>query len=119
MGMDPEIRAAIDKLKLQYEDALETRRRADARVSQLHAAIAALEAATAEEPLVFTGSLADACRTVLKAATKPMSPTEVRDGVKALGFQLSTLAHSNPRRPSTGVLNASVGSANAAPPLRP
>ena len=113
MNPDPEIVTVIEKLKLQYEDALETCRRADARATQLKAAITALEAASAEEPLVFTGSLADACRIVLRGTTQPMSPTEVRDGVKGIGFHLSSLKHDNPMASIHSVLKRLVESGDA------
>lgn len=110
MNPDPEIVAVLEKLKLQYEDALETRRRADARATQLKAAITALEAASAEEPLVFTGTLADACRVVLRGTTQPMSPLEVRDAVKGIGFHLSTIKHDNPMASIHSVLKRLVDS---------
>ena len=113
MTPDPEIVAVLEKLKLQYEDALETRRRADARATQLKAAITALEAASAEEPLVFTGTLADACRVVLRGTTQPMSPLEVRDAVKGIGFPLSTIKHDNPMASIHSVLKRLVESGDA------
>jgi hypothetical protein len=59
--------------------------------------LTALNAAQNPEPLKYEGTLADACRVVLKSATVPLAPTEVRDGVLSIGFELSTaIKHDNP-----------------------
>lgn len=111
--VDPSIAEILSKLKLLYEEALETRRRSEIRVATLHAAITALEAAGATEPLHFSGTLADACRLVLRTSNKSLSPTEVRDGVVGLGFSLSSLKHDNPMASIHSVLKRLVDANDA------
>lgn len=110
---DEQVAAVLEKFRLEYDELTELRRRVDARLAQLHAAITAITAAENREPLKFDGSLSDACRMVLKGATKPMAPTEVRDGVVAIGFQLSSLSHSNTMASIHSVLKRFVDSGDA------
>jgi hypothetical protein len=110
---DEQVAALLERYKLEYDELTELRRRVDARLAQLHTAITAVTAAANREPLRFEGTLADACRIVLKSATKPMAPTEVRDGVVGLGFQLSTIQHDNPMASIHAVLKRFADSGDA------
>ena len=70
---------------------------AEVRLSRVRAARAAfaLLASPEAEPGEFLGKMADGCRTVLKqSAGSSLSPLEVRDRLKVLGYDLST--HKNP-----------------------
>src|SRR5689334_12603478 len=94
MSDDPVIRAAIDALNRQEESILEEFQKLQARLAQARTAKAALLALENEEPLEFDGKLADACRVVLKSiGNRSLSPTEVRDAVKALGYDMTKHAN--------------------------
>jgi hypothetical protein len=57
-----------------------------------------------DEPVVFAGKLADACRNVLKRHRGSLSPKEVRNHVRALGYDLSV--HPNEMAAIHGVLKS-------------
>ena len=96
-------------LQREYDRTVEVRTKADARLTQLHAAITALTAlATDEPPPPFKGSLADACRRVLRGNDGAMSPTAVRDGVISAGYPIAK--HKNPMAAVHAVLKRLVES---------
>ena len=98
-------------LRQHYDEATDERRKVDARLTKIQAAITALTALESGEAATFTGSLADACRAVLKGNTTYMSPTEVRDGVVALGYLMAQ--HKNPMASIHSVLKRLEQSGNA------
>jgi len=107
------IPAAIAELRQKYDQEDEKRRKAEAAMAQYAAAIALLSGLeTPIEPVAFDGTLADACRIVLKNSTKPLSPTDVRDGIVALGYDLT--GKTNPMASIHSVLNRLFNSENVA-----
>src|SRR5579872_2394249 len=73
------------------------------RLQQVRTARMALVALVREEPVEFDGKLIDACRVVLlERQGKALSPTEVRDRVKRLGYDFS--GHPNEMAAVHGVL---------------
>jgi hypothetical protein len=81
---------AIAELRRKFEEEAEIHRKSGERMAQYSAAITVLSGLeTPIEPVKFEGTLADACRTVLQTTMKPMSPMDVRDGIVALGYDLS------------------------------
>src|SRR5688572_1749573 len=81
----------IAELEERERTLLETRPRIDAEIGQVRTACAALKALEADEPASFDGKLSDAVRAVLKVnqATRSLAPTDVRDAVRALGYDFS------------------------------
>jgi hypothetical protein len=73
------------------------------RLAQVQSARDVLLALRSEDPTEFSGKLVDACRAVLRRrAGHSFSPTEIRDAVKALGYDFSQ--HGNPMAAVHGVL---------------
>src|SRR5213592_3832416 len=72
----------------EYEEAAQQRAELDKRLSHLHETIGALTRLCGYTPTVSWG-LTDACRVVLARAERPMSALDVRDRLKAIGFDLS------------------------------
>ena len=95
MAMDHDsLKATLVALAKEYEDGVEESHKGARKAERAAAAIKAILALATDEPLRFDGSLADACRTVLKSTTKSMTPVETRDAIAALGYDLSQ--HPNP-----------------------
>ena len=87
---DKAIDEAIAALDAQETSILDEFPRLEVRLSQIRTAKAALLALKNEEPAEFDGSLADACRLVLQSiGRKSLHPTEVRDAVRALGYDIT------------------------------
>lgn len=84
----------LQKLMAAYDAADAAERAAAQEKARIHAAIKATYAMVTDEPLKFTGTLADACRVVLQEANGPLTPVQVRDGVINLQYNLSR--HQNP-----------------------
>jgi hypothetical protein len=90
--LDPE---EVQKMiaKLVAEDAAHeaTIQHLAAQRVSLQAAIASLSTVLAgpETVVEFDGKLAEACRVVLQKSGKPLTPIEVRDGVKSIGYDLT------------------------------
>lgn len=77
-------------LAAEEETLTDVIKKADVRLARVRAARASLLALTDEEPPEFDGGLADACRTILKSnANRSMSPLEVRDALKGIGYDAS------------------------------
>lgn len=89
MQLDANVQAMIDALTAEDAAIDETMQLLAAKRERIKAALAPLR--TLLEPLEpeFDGGLAEACRQVLKKSSKPMSPLEVRDGLKTLGYDLN------------------------------
>jgi hypothetical protein len=81
-------RRALEAAIKEYETLGEERQRIDKRLSELAHTISTLSRLLGFTPTVSWG-LTDACRVVLRNAGKPMTPTEVRDRLRAIGFDLS------------------------------
>src|SRR5229473_3559007 len=79
---------ALDAAVREYEDLGRQRAVLDARLTQLAQSIGTLCKLCGLVPAMPWG-LTDACRTVLRNAAIPMSPTEVRDRLFGIGFDLS------------------------------
>jgi hypothetical protein len=87
---DTKIQDTIRALEEQEAAIADEFQRLEARLAQVRTAKAALIALESDEPMEFDGNLADACRRVLQAAgRRSLSPTEVRDAVKALGYDIT------------------------------
>jgi hypothetical protein len=86
--MSDEYRQALDAACREYEELGRQRAAVDARLTQLAQSIGTLMKLCGFVPTVPWG-LTDACRTVLRNAGIPMSPTEVRDRLSAIGVDLS------------------------------
>ena len=83
-----EYRGALEKAIVEYEQLGEERRRIDDRLAQLAQTIGTLTRLIGLAPTVPFG-LTDACRLVYRNAGIPLSPTEVRERLRAIGFDLS------------------------------
>src|SRR5262249_21981024 len=83
-----EYRTALEKAIAEYEQLGEERRRIDDRLAQLTQTITTLSRLVGLEPTIPFG-LTDACRLVYRNAGIPLSPTEVRERLRAIGFDLS------------------------------
>jgi hypothetical protein len=86
--MSDEYRAALDVACREYEELGRQRAVIDARLTQLTQSIGTLIKLCGFVPTIPWG-LTDACRAILRNAGVPMSPTEVRDRLAAIGFDLS------------------------------
>jgi hypothetical protein len=86
--MSDEYRQALDAACREYEELGRQRAELDARLTQLTQSIGTLMKLCGFVPTIPWG-LTDACRTVLRNAGIPMSPTEVRDRLSAIGVDLS------------------------------
>ena len=92
--MAPEdYRKALDAAIREYEQLGAQRREIDDRLTQLAQTIGTLNRLCGFVSNVPWG-LTDACRVVLKNAGKPMTPTDVRDRLEAIGVDLSKYTHS-------------------------
>jgi hypothetical protein len=87
-----EYRDALDKAIAEYERLGEERRRIDDRLAQLTQTIGTLSRLIGLEPTIPFG-LTDACRLVYRNAGIPLSPTEVRSRLRAIGFDLSNYSN--------------------------
>jgi hypothetical protein len=85
-------RGALDKAIAEYERLGEERRRIDDRLAQLTQTITTLSRLVGLEPTIPFG-LTDACRLVYRNAGIPLSPTEVRERLRAIGFDLSNYSN--------------------------
>jgi hypothetical protein len=81
-------RRALDAACREYEELGRQRTALDARLTQLMQSIGTLMKLCGFMPGIPCG-LTDACRAVLRNADIPVSPTEVRDRLVAIGFDLS------------------------------
>jgi len=86
-------RQALDAATREYQDLQGKRQEIDDRLAQLAQTIAMLNRLCGLESTVQWG-LTDACRVVLKAARRDMTPTEVRDRLEAIGFPLTRYTNS-------------------------
>jgi hypothetical protein len=86
--MSDEYRRALDAACREYEELAQQRGTIDARLSQLTQSIGTLLKLCGFEPTIPYG-LTDACRVILRNADVALSPTEVRDRLFAIGFDLS------------------------------
>jgi hypothetical protein len=82
-----EYRVALDAAIAEYEALGEQRREIDRRLAQLAQTIGTLTRLLGYEPTVPLG-LTDAVRLVTRAGV-PLTPTDVRDRLEAIGFDLS------------------------------
>jgi hypothetical protein len=85
-------RAALTTAIGEYERLGEERRRIDDRLAQLAQTISTLTRLVGLVPTVPFG-LTDACRLVYRNAGIPLSPTEVRDRLRAIGLDLSVYSN--------------------------
>lgn len=72
----------------EYEELGRQRRAIDKRLAELTQTIGTLNRLCGFVPTVPWG-LTDACRVVLRGNASPMTPTEIRDQLGAIGFDLS------------------------------
>src|SRR5262245_14839541 len=95
--MDPDaIQKVITDLAAEEQSLIDAIKAVEARLTKVRAARAHLMALDQEEPLTIDVRLSDACRMVLRSnAGRSMSPTEVRDGLRAIGYDTSSEKHSN------------------------
>jgi hypothetical protein len=81
-------RQALEAAAREYETLLAKRGRLDRRLARLHETINALQRLCGLTPSVDWG-LSDACRVVLRRADAALTPLEVREKLRAIGFDLS------------------------------
>jgi hypothetical protein len=81
-------RRALDAAAREYEQAMADRAALETRIAQLQQTIGTLTRLCGFEPTVQWG-LTDACRTLLRAAGRPLTPIEMRDRLASVGFDLS------------------------------
>jgi hypothetical protein len=87
---DIPLKDVIARFTNEEQTILDEMKRLDVRLAKIRHARAALTALESDEPPEFEGKLADACRAVLKAnAGRSLAPMQVRDALKALGYDLS------------------------------
>jgi hypothetical protein len=86
-------RRALEAAIREYEALGAERHRIDTRLSELAQTIGTLTRLCGLTPTVPWG-LTDACRTVLRNAGAPMTPSEVRDRLQGIGYDLAS--YSNP-----------------------
>ena len=87
-----EYRSALEKAIAEYEQLGEERRRIDDRLAQLTQTITTLSRLVGLEPTIPFG-LTDACRLIYRNAGIPLSPIEVRERLRAIGFDLSNYSN--------------------------
>lgn len=80
-------RRALDAALREYERALAERARLDDRLDELQQTIGSLTKLCGYTPTVPFG-LTDACRLALRSAGQPMTAVDVRDRLRAIGFDL-------------------------------
>jgi hypothetical protein len=83
-----EYRRALDAAILEYETLGARRREIDQRLAELAQTIGILSRLLGLTPTVPMG-LTDAIRLVVRGAGVPMTPVEVRDRLRAIGFDVS------------------------------
>jgi hypothetical protein len=81
-------RQALETAIREYEGLVHERQDIDNRLAQLAQTISTLNRLCGFTANVFWG-MTDACRVVLRNAGHPMTPTEVRDRLEAIGLDLS------------------------------
>jgi hypothetical protein len=81
-------RTALSSAIKEYESLGEQRREIDKRLAQLAQTIGTLSKLIGLTPTVPLG-LTDAVRLVVRGAGVPMTPTEVRDRLRGIGFDVS------------------------------
>ena len=86
-------RQALEAAVREYEELGRQRQDIDSRLAQLAQTIGSLNRLCGFTANVFWG-LTDACRVVLRNAGQPMTPTEVRDRLEAIGLDLSKYSSS-------------------------
>ena len=85
---DEQYRHALEAAAREYEALGAQRQQIDKRLAELAQTISSLSRLCGFEPTVSLG-LTDACRLVLRGAGVPLTPVDVRDRLKAFGFDLS------------------------------
>jgi hypothetical protein len=85
-------RAALAAAIAEYEALGTERRHLDDRLAQLAQTISSLSCLLGVTPTQPFG-LTDACRLVYRNAGVPLSPTEVRERLRAIGVDLSTYSN--------------------------
>ena len=85
-------RLALDAAVREYEELGAKRREIDERLAQLAQTIGTLNRLCGYVATVPWG-LTDACRVVLHGAGRPMTPTEIRDRLEGIGFDLTKYAN--------------------------
>jgi hypothetical protein len=86
-------RQALETAIREYEGLVHERQVIDKRLAQLAQTISTLNRLCGFTANVFWG-MTDACRVVLRNAGHPMTPTEVRDRLEAIGLDLSKYTNS-------------------------
>ena len=87
----PEYKAALDSACREYERLLAERADLDTRLAKLQDSIHALTRLCGYEPTVPWG-LTDAIRIILNRGGGPMTPLEIRDQLRIVGFDLTRYA---------------------------
>jgi hypothetical protein len=83
---------ALEAAVQEYEELGTKRREIDERLAQLAQTIGTLNRLCGYVATVPWG-LTDACRVVLRGAGRAMTPTEIRDRLAAIGFDLTKYAN--------------------------
>jgi hypothetical protein len=83
--MSDDYRRALEAAVREYEALGEQRQQIDRRLAELAQTMSTLSRLCGIVPTVSVG-LTDACRLVLRGAGLPMTPTEIRERLKAFGF---------------------------------
>jgi hypothetical protein len=85
-------RHALDAAWREYEVLFLKRAELDKRLARVHETICALTRLCGQTPTVPWG-LTDACRVVLRRSNDALTPLEVRDRLRLVGFDLSRYAN--------------------------
>jgi hypothetical protein len=89
---NPDYRVALAAAISEYESLGEQRRTIDERLSQLAQTIGTLSKLLGLTPTSPLG-LTDACRLIYRNSGVPLSPTEVRERLRAIGVDLSVYSN--------------------------
>src|SRR5689334_2850505 len=89
---DHDYRRALEAAIREYEELGAKRHAIDTRLAELAHTIGTLNRLLGLTPTVPLG-LTDAVRLVVRGAGVPVTPTEVRDRLRAIGFDLSKYAN--------------------------
>jgi hypothetical protein len=89
---EPNYKTALEAAIREYESLGDKRRAIDQRLDQLAQTIGTLSRLLGYTPTQPLG-LTEACRLVYRNAGLPMSPTDVRDRLRAIGVDLSVYSN--------------------------
>ncbi|MBX5482667.1 MAG: hypothetical protein IRZ16_12635 [Myxococcaceae bacterium] len=88
----PSYKKALEDAIAEYESLRRERDALEARMAQLAQTIGSLSRLCGLKAGVELG-ITDACRAILRSSKRALTPTEIRDQLQAMGFDLSKYAN--------------------------